>query len=660
MIYIFRKEMKKWKNVLWLVFASFALGGLSFIFMGKQDPRHIAVAKVDGNDITLSQYRTALGEIKATIDMYKNYAKAYGAPADMFLNMLGLSNPEQAAVDKCIRSKLVGKIQDSLNIELSDEVFDDELAKVIPTFLVDNSGKINMSAYRNYLHSRLGTTVSDYEEEMRQNFAREIVSTVVKNSYYTPLKNVVEEYLQDNVEKSFKYICFSLDGFLVKVKKITTPEKELKSYYQKNKEHYRIGKKIKSDYWTLSVADYEEKVKIDDGAVQNYYDRNKSGLFRISPKVKVRHIFFNLSEDASPDQAEIVNKNAKDVFKKAKDNPNKFSELAKQYSQDEKTKSDGGLIDFFSKGKTYAPEFEKAAFRLKKDNELSGIIKTKNGLEIIKLEKRIPASEKPLKDVYSQIVKTLKTKKALNNLRGDIESLLYKARSNQKEIMQFMDKNKIKKEKTGWLSDSSVEGEKIENLLANKFFSKQGSQKNYGYFINDGLHVVYLLVEKEESYLPKFEKVKDAVTNNFYDESAKKELKKEVRLAKKDLLLGKTTMDKLADKLGLKVKTTGMIKKGADINGISKSSNFSSAIFVLNDKSQVSKQKVEPDYYLTQLIKDQKFDEQGFKKEKDDIMQKVSDDQSAVLFDTFVASLQRNARIEMLDKIGNTSMDTEI
>ena len=33
MIYIFRKEMRKWHAVLWVVFIAMAVSGVSFIFM---------------------------------------------------------------------------------------------------------------------------------------------------------------------------------------------------------------------------------------------------------------------------------------------------------------------------------------------------------------------------------------------------------------------------------------------------------------------------------------------------------------------------------------------------------------------------------------------------------------------------------------------------
>ncbi len=654
MIYLFRKEMRKWKNVLWLVLASFALGGLSYLFIPSRDPQHVAIAKVDGEKITLSQYRKALMEIKNTIDMYKNYAKAYGAPADLFLNMLGLSNPEQAALDKCIKSHLISNIQDSLNIELNEETFNDELAKTIPQYLVDPStGKINMSAYRNYLNSRLGTTVSDYEEAMKGTFAQQLIGNILNQSYYITNNDLKEDFDSGKIKKSFKFVNLSFDDFFNKEKQVKLNEKELKEYYQKNKEQYRVGKKIKSDYWILYIKDYEDRVKIDDDAIQNYYDRNKSGLFRIPPKVKVRHIFFRLPETASPDQAEIANKNAKEALSKIKKNSASFIECVKQYSQDEKTKNDDGLINFFDKG-TYDSEFEKAAFRLKIAGETSEIIKTKDGLEIIKLEERIPASEKPLKDVRDKIIKTLKAKKALNNLRGDIETLLYKTRSDQSEIKKFMENNKIKKEQTGWLTSSEVDGEKIEDLLAQKFFSKQASNKTYGYFVNNGQHIVYLLESKKESYLPKFEDVKGEATNNFYSLNAIKNLKKAARLAKKDLLLNNSSMDKLAEKLNLKIQTTGMIKKGDKISGVSEQSNFSDVIFILTDKNQVSKQKVGRDYYLTQLVKAGEFDLKEFEKEKNEIIQKIKERESVVMFDAFVASLQRSAKIEEFEKtVGN-------
>ncbi|MFH1644073.1 MAG: peptidylprolyl isomerase [bacterium] len=653
MIYIFRKEMRKWKNVLWLVLASFVIGGASFLFVRRHDPRNMPIGKVGGQEISLKEYQTSLNEIKTTIDMYKNYAKAYGAPVDMFLNMFGLSNPEQAAFDKCVRGKLVEGVQDSLNIQLNDEIFNEELAKTIPGYLVDATGKINIKAYRNYLNSRLGITVSDYEDSMKDHFAQEIVGNAVRVGSYSSESDAQELFSQNNLKKSFQFIHFPFEHFLNKTKSNKIEDKEIKEFFHKNKENYRVGKKVKIDYWVLDVDSYEKKVKIDDGAVENYYERNKSSLFRIPPKVKVRHILLRIPEMATPDQVEIVKKKAKEIEEKLAADPGKFVELVNKYSQDEETKGSDGLIDFFQKGK-YDTEFEKAAFRLKEKDEISKTIKTRDGLEIIQLVDRIAAAEKPLEDVRNQIIKTLKAKKGLNNLKGDIESLLYKARTNIEEIAEFMNKNNIKKEQTDWLSDSDTDGENIKNLLAQRFFSKQASKKSYGYLVNDSLYTVYLLNEKKDSFIPKFEDIKDKILQDLYEQNTKKDLKKIVRNSKKQILLNEKRPAEIAADLGLKIKTTGMIEKGAKISGISEESDFSNAIFILNDKNQVAKQKINKDYYLVQLINQEDFSKEKFEKEKKELLEKIKETEKNVILEAFLSSLMRNSKIERFDKIQQT------
>jgi peptidyl-prolyl cis-trans isomerase SurA len=62
----------------------------------------------------------------------------------------------------------------------------------------------------------------------------------------------------------------------------------------------------------------------------------------------------------------------------------KFSTLAILYSEDPGSASKGGELGLFARGTMY-PEFEAAAFNLKKKGDLSEIIKTKSGFHIMQL-----------------------------------------------------------------------------------------------------------------------------------------------------------------------------------------------------------------------------------------------------------------------------------
>lgn len=92
-------------------------------------------------------------------------------------------------------------------------------------------------------------------------------------------------------------------------------------------------------------------------------------------QVHVAHILFAKKEDA--DAAALQLNNGAD-----------FATLAKQVSQDEATRDNGGDIGWFPRD-VMPPEFENAAFALQ-PGQVSGVVSTQLGLHIIKVLERDP------------------------------------------------------------------------------------------------------------------------------------------------------------------------------------------------------------------------------------------------------------------------------
>ena len=177
------------------------------------------------------------------------------------------------------------------------------------------------------------------------------------------------------------------------------------------------------------------KVKLDDDAVKAYYDANKAQF--IKPALyRIKHILISTiaSPQKSADEASnkkalrmtlMINEEAKtkaeEVLKKVKAGGN-FEQLAKEFSEDEVSKQNGGMLGDLHPGSTI-PEIAEAMVKLN-EGETSGIIDSAFGHHILKLDEIIPSVLIPFKDAQSDILNILmkrETKKRFNEYVIDLE-----------------------------------------------------------------------------------------------------------------------------------------------------------------------------------------------------------------------------------------------
>ncbi len=139
--------------------------------------------------------------------------------------------------------------------------------------------------------------------------------------------------------------------------------------------------------------------------LQSYY-RQHADEFRVPESVIVRHILIKLplpGPDGKVDakQAAAAQAKADDVLKQLRKGAD-FAEMAKKYSDDTATAKSGGLVGQLVQGSGSAPDIEKVAFGLAK-GQISNVIPTSYGFEIIRVDDRIAAHARSLDEVRAQI-----------------------------------------------------------------------------------------------------------------------------------------------------------------------------------------------------------------------------------------------------------------
>lgn len=645
MIYIFRKEMKKWHSILWAILASMVLGAFfSYVNYKRAQPSQITIAKANGKKIKLLDFQESLMEIRSQIEMYKEYARMMGISVDLFLSTAGLLNPEKAAFNNCLNNRLLDTQKEYYNIELDKDYFLEELEKRLPKQLKDSIGNINIDAYNSYL-ARMKTRPSEFEERMEHNIEREFFDKFVQASYYIPFLAAKEIFINDIAKKSFNIIHFPFERYLQQAKKDKIEEKQLDKFFNKNKEVYRVPEKRSAVYWRLNSEDYLNKVSVDEGQILYFYDRNKDSLFRIPPKVSVRHIFFKVTPDFAAKKIDKILDNAKEIKKELTKDPLKFSELAKKYSNDKKTAQEGGFIGFIEKG-TFDPEFEKAAFRLFNANDVSDIIKTDDGFEIIQLEQRIAAATKPLAAVRGEILKSLKAKKALSELNATIQRVLYESRTDKNAPLNFIKQNNILSNETGLVAQNEGSSQELNGTVIEKIFASKKKGGSFGAFNYKDDKILYQIIKVQKSYIPTFDKIKTSVKQNFYKDLAKRLLKKDIKDAKRSLINKEKALKEVATINDLIIVSTKAIKNTEKVESFDFEVDFVKKAFELMSSDQALTYKKGSEYYLVQLKDIEQTNLINFADEKYKITEKEKNNNKSFYSQAFIASLLRVARIE--------------
>lgn len=139
---------------------------------------------------------------------------------------------------------------------------------------------------------------------------------------------------------------------------------------------------------------------VAEGQARNNY-KAKPDRFQAPEQVQVRHILIAGTDGDARAQAEKI-------LEELKAGAN-FAQLAKERSADTGSAAKGGDLGLFARGRM-VPEFDEAAFALKKPGDLSSIVETKFGFHILKLDARRPAGLRPYEEVREELIKEVRGK----------------------------------------------------------------------------------------------------------------------------------------------------------------------------------------------------------------------------------------------------------
>ncbi|MDT7849974.1 SurA N-terminal domain-containing protein [Methylophilus sp. VKM B-3414] len=366
MLEALRKHTQGWmaKIILALIVVPFALFGIDSYL--NQAGGQVAVAKVDGQKISLQEYSNA-------VENARNYMQSQGQKVDTAL----LESPvfKQSVLEGIITRRLIeGAIHD-YRFKISDEQLSQHILGM-PEF--QTNGKFSEETY-NQLLTQNKLTPAKFEQSIRKDLAVQQVREGLSNLVFMPKKVAEQSLMSEFEQREVSVTDIKVADFMNQV--TVTPE-QVQAYYNQHKTKFIAPAKVKLQFALLSAAGLMGQVSVTDQEVKQYYDEN-AAKFQGNEQRQASHILIGFNSTATPAEKAAAKEKAESILKQVKANPKSFEKLAIEFSQDTGSAGKGGDLGSFGRGAMVKP-FEDAAFSMKV-GDISDLVESEFGYHIIKL-----------------------------------------------------------------------------------------------------------------------------------------------------------------------------------------------------------------------------------------------------------------------------------
>ena len=551
------RNLLKWSLAL-VVLAFVALYIPEFLPGTNSANLNAAVASVDGNEITVDEFR------RAYMRQMQQYRQAYGGNMDeRLLKQLGI---DQRIVQQLIEEEASLAEARRLGLDASDaEVRQRILA--IPAFQ-ENGQFIGIDRYRQMLAMQEPPVrESEFEESVRRSITLEKLQAAVTNWITVSDAEAEAEFKKRNEKAKFAVVALPMDKFREGVQ---ASDEEVARWFEEHKDQYKAPEKRKVRYALVDVQGIRERVQVSPQDIQRYYEDNEQ-QYKQPDQVRASHIL--LKTEGKDDAA--VKKQAEDLAKKAKAGAD-FAELAKKFSEDDSNASKGGDLDFFGRG-AMVPEFDQVVFAMQ-PGQVSDAVKTQFGYHVIKLTEKRAASQRPLTEVQPQIEDQIKWQRAQDQAQRIAQDVAAQMKKPADFDTVAKPRGLTVGESAMFSREEPVAGLGMSPAVSQRAFEMQEGEVSDAIQTPQGFAFI-TVTGRQDAYTPKVDEVKQRVRDDVVKKKALDAARDQASKIAAQLKSGDFTA--AAKAAGLEAKTTELITRGSPIGDAGISPALEAAAFAL-------------------------------------------------------------------------------
>lgn len=472
------------------------------------------VATIGGTSIQLGEFQQAMRE------QQERMRAALGSS----FNPAMMDTPEarRAVLENLVNQRLLALDAQKLRLSVSDVTLRETIAAV-PAF--QENGQFSLPRYEAVLKAQ-GMTQPVFENRLRHDLALQQLLGAVAEGVMVPQGSVDQVYAVQLEERTVSEVRLPASQFAAAVK---LGDDAARKFYDAERKRFEMPAQLKAEYVVLSKDAVAEQLSIAEADVRKEYDAHPE-RFSQGEERRVSHILIQADKSAGDAALKTAKEKAEVLLKQVAAKPDDFARLARENSQDPGSAEKGGDLGFFGRG-AMVKEFEDAAFGLKKEGELSGVVQSDFGFHIIKLTAVKASKTRPFDEVKGEIAAELKRNEAARKYAELVEGFTNTVYEQADSLKPTADKFKLEIQTTDWLAQSGNPPAPFNNeKLIGELFSEdalKNKRNTNAVDVGNGTLVAARVLEYKAAALKSFEEVKPVIEKALANEEA-------VKLAEKD------------------------------------------------------------------------------------------------------------------------------
>lgn len=367
--------------VIGLISIPFTLWGIQS-YLGDDAP--LFVASVNDAEISTQEFNAALSRFR------QNLQEKYDGKIPFEENEL-----KNSVIEQLINQRLLQEVSYSNGYRVSDLVLSAEINK---NENFQRDGKFDKEFYNAILASNGRNSVS-YENALRSEMQiNQFQYSILKSGFAT--EKELKEYANlDQQTREFSYAVFDQNNT---DSKVDISDKDIEQHYNTNSDQFMNPEQVKIEYVEVKSEDFLSEIEVDENRIAEMYETYTADLLQREER-KTRHILMTAEEG---EDKSVVKGRLQDI-KSQIINGASFEKLANEFSQDVGSASQGGDLDWVTRGQM-PKSFDTALFALQKGG-VSEIVETQFGFHLIKLDEMKSDDVLTLSEKRDGFIEELKT-----------------------------------------------------------------------------------------------------------------------------------------------------------------------------------------------------------------------------------------------------------